>query len=216
MEKKNIINGLFFGSIWGFIEATLGFLLHLTTLPTGAILFPIALILMNYSYKKSNSTQTIVIMSVVASIIKLSNLFMLFAFIPDYVPVMIVSIVMPACAILIEGLVFSFVINFTLAKNKPMNALHVIFIVYGYTTLYRSFQFLMNNLGVPMKNAFAEGFNFIDNILISGIPSIIVGAILITIYNMLNFDVKPSKLKLNYSLVAFCVAIISSSFFYMI
>lgn len=70
---------LYFGGVWGIIEATLGTILHLPGFETlgvfgksSAIMIPIAFALMAICYKKTNSKYAVFLMGVVAGLIKLS------------------------------------------------------------------------------------------------------------------------------------------------
>ncbi|MEA3500729.1 MAG: hypothetical protein U9R41_06920 [Candidatus Marinimicrobia bacterium] len=102
-NKRTILTILFFGGLWGIIEATLGYLVHF--LPTGfpgMIMFPIAFYFMFTSYKSTGKQSTIFYTALVASMIKLSDLF-----IPLRSAMFAIN---PAVSILLESLiVFGFI-----------------------------------------------------------------------------------------------------------
>lgn len=71
---------LFFGGVWGLIEATLGTVLHLPFVETigvfgssTAIMLPIAFYLMGLCFKKTKSLRAIAYMGIIAGVIKLST-----------------------------------------------------------------------------------------------------------------------------------------------
>ena len=76
---KTWMNILFWGAVWGIVEATLGTILHLPGFDgTGiyfastAIVVPIAYCLMANCYKKTESFYAVYLMGVLAAVIKLS------------------------------------------------------------------------------------------------------------------------------------------------
>ncbi|MCQ2815149.1 MAG: hypothetical protein MJ227_02520 [Bacilli bacterium] len=73
-----LLSVLFFGGIWGFLEATLGSLLHLSFVADTVRLFasstvimvPIAMFLMACCYKKENAIRTVIYIGLLAAGIK--------------------------------------------------------------------------------------------------------------------------------------------------
>lgn len=113
---------LFWGSIWGIVEASLGLILHaIKVIPTGAILFPLGYYFMQKSYKETGHLVSIFYTSVIAASIKLINLFS--PIIPS------IRVLNPAACILLEGLgvvlVFKYLIKishgFKLAYGLAMS-----------------------------------------------------------------------------------------------
>nr|QCB64990.1 hypothetical protein [uncultured bacterium] len=69
---------LFWASIWGIAEATLGWILHMSHTPgVGYILFPIALLCMTSAISQTGKTRSAVYVALGAAVIKLSDLFLL-------------------------------------------------------------------------------------------------------------------------------------------
>ena len=100
MEQKSIRSALFgavfFGSIWGLVEASLGHALHyLPVQISGFIMFPIALIIMRTAIHTVEDIRVVYFMSIIAALIKLTDLF-----IPGLPWVKTIN---PALALLIEG-----------------------------------------------------------------------------------------------------------------
>ncbi len=72
---------IFFGAIWGLIEATLGYALHLLpALIAGSIMFPIVMFILYHAYKSLSSRKAIFFVGLVAILIKGTNLFLPFLF----------------------------------------------------------------------------------------------------------------------------------------
>lgn len=75
---KVLFSVLFFGALWGIVEATLGSILHLHVFKaldpffsSSAIIVPIAFAIMGLCYKKTNCVRSIAYMGIVAAGIKL-------------------------------------------------------------------------------------------------------------------------------------------------
>lgn len=77
-ENKSIwIYVLFFGAIWGILEATLGYVLQfLPPLVSGSVMFPIAATLMLITYQNTKSRKAMIYVAAIAATIKAINLFM--------------------------------------------------------------------------------------------------------------------------------------------
>ena len=77
-QNKSIwVYVLFFGAIWGILEATLGYALKfLPPLVSGSVMFPIAATLMVVTYQNTKSKSTMIYVAAIAASIKAINLFM--------------------------------------------------------------------------------------------------------------------------------------------
>ena len=106
-----IIGILVFGSIWGFLEATLGGFLHMIVFPNkGAIMAGIGVAIMGSAlaiYRKPSMTVGI---GIVAAAFKLLDVW-LFA-----LPIASIHIINPAMAIIFESLAFSLVAVFLMVE----------------------------------------------------------------------------------------------------
>lgn len=83
--KKNhlefIAKIVFFGAVWGLVEATLGYALHLLpALIAGSVMFPIVMAILYQVYKSLDSRKAILFVGLVAILIKSSNLLLPFLF----------------------------------------------------------------------------------------------------------------------------------------
>lgn len=74
---KNLKTNLLYGSLWGFAEATLGYLLHWILFPiSGMIMFPIGFYFMKRAEKENEQSSSIFQVAIIAAVIKSVNLFM--------------------------------------------------------------------------------------------------------------------------------------------
>src|SRR5574344_1682062 len=97
MNNLKII--IFWGALWGILEATLGWLLHLIHFKGEVlVLYPFGLMCMMMAVKQTGQMSSVVKVAGVAAMVKLVNLFMLPA-VPVY------HVTNPAVAIFLEGLV---------------------------------------------------------------------------------------------------------------
>ena len=145
ISKQEILwYGLFFGGVWGFLEATLGYILNMFPSGiSGGIMFPVAYILMNKAYNKTNSLKVVSLMTVVTAFIKLTNLAL------PYLPA--VKVINPAFAILLEG--FSIVILFklTLSNDKKITLLPVFLTCMIWRALYLADVTILYYLNIPSR-----------------------------------------------------------------
>ena len=96
---KNLKFIVFWGAVWGILEATLGWFLHLIHFKGEVmLLYPFGLLCMMLAFKHTGKTSSIFKVAVVAAMIKLTNL--LIAPAAPYF-----HVTNPAVAIVLEGLV---------------------------------------------------------------------------------------------------------------
>ncbi len=93
----SVATALIFGSLWGAVESTLGYLLHRAHVPglAGTILLPAGIFFMVAAAKGSGRASAAMMTAMVAAAWKCLNLFL---------PGGVMNIVNPARAILAEGL----------------------------------------------------------------------------------------------------------------
>lgn len=97
--RKSWTEALFWGACWGLLEATLGYVIHFTTVALpglpGFLMFPVAFWVMRKASQASEDKTVILRMSAVAATLKLLDLL-----IPGNDPIRIIN---PAISILMEG-----------------------------------------------------------------------------------------------------------------
>lgn len=110
---------MFLGAAWGIFEATAGYLLHLSGLRIGRMIwFPVAYFFIHQAYRYTNSIPAVMLTALTASSFKLINLFF---------PGRIDTVLNPAVSIILEALsvmlVYQYVIDRQLDKINPLTVL---------------------------------------------------------------------------------------------
>ena len=94
--KKFWITTIFWGSVWGAAEATLGYLLHLVPGIAGSVMFPIGLFCMRRAVATTGSGKSIPVITLIAAGFKLLDLLL-----PSWHTG---SVINPALCIIFEGM----------------------------------------------------------------------------------------------------------------
>jgi len=127
--SKNIYKALIIGSLWGIIEATLGYITHMIGISIGWLIwYPIAFIFIYKSYSLTNSYPSVMITAFIASSLKLLNLFF---------PGRIDYVINPAVAILLEAV--SFILVSKRVGNKKYDIFNLAFMGFTYRILYLAY-----------------------------------------------------------------------------
>ena len=93
---------LLYGSLWGIIESTLGYLLHLTPFHIGSLIWlPLSTYFMLRVYKVTGKKSSIIYISLLSSLIKMLNMFL---------PGSIDKVINPAISIMCEGIAFTIIV----------------------------------------------------------------------------------------------------------
>lgn len=102
---QSFLTILFWGSIWGIIEATLGWVLHATSLHHGTsnILFAFGIFCMLSASARSGKSSAVMLTAVVASVIKLADFLL---------PGVEGGVLHPAMYILLEGAMVAVICQF--------------------------------------------------------------------------------------------------------
>lgn len=110
MDKLRIANSvLFWGGMWGFFEATVGYLLHLLPVQIGYLVwFPAAIFFLDRAYKSTKKTYVVILVAIFAALIKL------FDFLTPIRPDKVTN---PAFSIICEGLA-AFIVYSALEKQS--------------------------------------------------------------------------------------------------
>lgn len=142
--KKQLSTIVFFGAMWGLLEATLGYALHfLPVLISGSIMFPLAAMILMMADKKLEQPWLLMMIGFVAASIKSINFFM-----PGLLPIKTYN---PMIAIMIQSLVMVGVVYVT--KKKSIG---FALVTLGLASFLWRGLFLVNNV----INHQLTGFNF--------------------------------------------------------
>lgn len=152
--KKDISTIIFWGALWGLEEATLGHLLHITTLNIGWFLwFPLAYFFMGIVYKQTGKLHSILFTSIIAAVIKLVDFFII---------TNSVIIICPALSIILEGISL-FAILKTIDRKKLIQK-HKMVEIASASLLWRVL-FLLSLLFIPTWIMSAYPFKSVYSIL---------------------------------------------------
>ena len=214
MNKKVrfILDVLFFGSIWGILEATLGTILHLSFIEnvkmyfsSSTIMIPLAFLLMTMCYKKTGKLYSAVLMGVIAALLKLSVGFVL----PFNV-----YVYCPAIYIMVEALAMFG----ALAVFRPDKVLSLkTFASFVLANTTYQFSYVIIRMGFGGANPFssAEAWAGAEKYLltincIAILYSLAIGSIAFGIYQLLkkaNFKVAFDYRKIVYSPITASIAL---------
>lgn len=194
---------IFFGSIWGILEATLGYVLHFVPLfISGTIMFPIASYVLYKGYQKTQSRFSLFYMAVVASTIKAVDLLL-----PQFSYFKTIN---PMISILLEGLVVVLIANLLISK-KPVNkylALPIASVSWRVLyTAYMGLQFAITGFVAAQISSPAA---FIEFTVLAGLFSGLIASTLLYLDQFITF--KTTKLD-HYPLLAsvlFIIGLIST------
>jgi hypothetical protein len=144
MNKQQLSMILFFGAIWGLLEATLGYLLQfLPPLVSGSIMFPMGATILIYAYKNTGSRTSMLYVGLVAASIKAINFFM-----PGLMPIKTYN---PMIAIMLQSIAMIIIIPLFNRKQIPIQLLSL-----GIASLLWRILFIIN---ISINHALT-GFQF--------------------------------------------------------
>ncbi|MBN2504265.1 MAG: hypothetical protein JXB20_02870 [Bacilli bacterium] len=162
LERVSII--LFFGSLWGIIEASIGYLLHLLpALIAGSLMFPIVAYIMLRAYASGRSKLDLLFIGVVAAAIKSINLFM-----PAY---SVFKTINPMVSIVLESLVVVAVIGLLDHEKISARLIALTLASVSWRLLYLGYmgvQYLLTEFVAQQLQSFDLAFEFV---VIGGILS---------------------------------------------
>jgi len=160
--RKNLYKIITLGAAWGIFEATAGYVLHLFGLKIGwMIWFPAAYFFIHHAYRYTNSFLSIMLTALIASSLKMINLFF-----PGRVDMVInpaVSIILEALAVM---LIYKYVIN---GQKDKINPLTILLTGFTWRTLYICYILCMPQSYIDIApfttmNSFLE-YMFLNNVV---------------------------------------------------
>ena len=164
LEQINII--VFYGALWGIIEATLGYILHFVPqLISGMVLFPIAAAIMMRAARRLGKAQYIFYIAMITALIKGINLLL-----PGLPPIKTIN---PMIAILLEAAVMVLVYPL-LVKGLKYRMLGVFAAALGWRALFvmsLMVTYLLTGFLARQITSLSKGTEFI---VVSGILSSII------------------------------------------
>jgi hypothetical protein len=150
-RKKDLIrvvtSVIFWGSLWGLVEATIGYILHLVRLQgyrgvTSFFLFPMACYYMNQVRRETAKREPIIYMAVLAACIKLLDFF-----IPGHDSI---RIIYPAIAIILEGMAVYGAFVLAGKRGKEFGYPEALFASLSWRVVFTAIQFTtLPQTGLP-------------------------------------------------------------------
>lgn len=139
---------LYWGSLWGITEATLGHVLHLLRVPglAGFFMFPIGLFFMIRALKTSGKPASVPAVAAIAASLKLVDLVL-----PG---THLFQAVNPALAILAESLAFLLIIQIIKNPDNLLLSRNLFSITFGWRIIYGFFQ-------ISIASIFSETTGFL-------------------------------------------------------
>ncbi|HLP62796.1 MAG TPA: hypothetical protein VK186_28415 [Candidatus Deferrimicrobium sp.] len=145
---------LFWGSLWGIAEATLGYLIHLAKFfpgLAGFVMFPIGFYFMNRAYRESGKTISLFSTSAAAATIKLVDLFL-----PGLSPIATIN---PALAILMEGAVVMAIYRVVQKKQQVFGFRELLMAAVGWRAVFVFYSFVLMVLSIS-ADFFHKGIGY--------------------------------------------------------
>lgn len=121
---------IFYGALWGIVEASFGYLVHLTNISSTFVLLPIAFFFMRQVYKSTGKISSILVISVISSSIKLLDIF---------TGIRLDKVINPAISILLEGCAFAglvFIVK-KVEEKKNINIVQKYSLIFIMNTVWR-------------------------------------------------------------------------------
>lgn len=185
-EKRQLLwIPLFWGSLWGLAEATLGHVLHHIPIQgiAGHLMFPIGVFFMLKAYRHSEKQSTMLVVALVAAHIKLTGLLL-----PARSPFTVIN---PAIAILCESCVLALFIKLK-DFRKILSRLDIIFVmVLTWRSLYGAMTFSLGSI-FPVHN-FTE-FSSAYKMELLLLESAISAALIFMLVHKSYFPIQPGSL----------------------
>lgn len=186
-KKELVIYSLFFGGLWGLLEATLGYVLNMIPYGlSGCIMFPIAFVILTKAYTKTGSTKVIYFTTVIAASIKLTNLVL-----PFLHPVKVIN---PAFAILLEGFAVGILIAKTMDKEKEIKPAGILVASMSWRVIYFAEVLVLYYLDLPSR-MIEQGTSAIMEFFTFGVINAIIIILYVKLvnYNGMSQEQKPAK-----------------------
>lgn len=199
--SKNISKIIFFGSVWGVLEATLGYLFHfLPGTIAGMLMFPIVNIILIKAYQSTGTRTSLVYMGVVAALIKSVDFLL-----PG---LSVFKTINPMISIIMESMIIAILCPYLVGKNRTKEYASAIAGSIGWRLMYLVYltttYMLTGNIGKHIAS-FQNGFQFL---LVNGIFSGLIAIALLWVNDQLGKK-KTSEFQLNpvYAVAAFAFAV---------
>lgn len=201
MTKKLLVQILFFGALWGIVEATLGYVLHFIpgTL-AGSILFPIAGIILYRAYNVTGSKTALLWIGVVAAMIKAVNFFL-----PQ---VSIFKTINPMMSIIMEALMVVAVVSLLTSEKQPVKLLAFPVASIAWRGLFVGWMWFQYTTTGNLAPYLATPALITQFIVITGLVSGAIGSLFIIINDHVTLRLPQVSHRLSIASFLFLVALV--------
>jgi hypothetical protein len=163
---------LFYGSLWGIVEASVGYVLHfLPALIAGTILFPFASIMLYKTYKDTQSKSAMLAVGIVAAAIKALNFLM-----PIANPFKVIN---PMVSIVLEALVVMAFVTLVANAKWPVKISAILVSSILWRSLYLVYMAGQMLFTGYVATQIASVTAMMDFVLISGLLSGVMASVFI-------------------------------------
>lgn len=194
---------LFYGSLWGLIEATLGHVLHFIPITiAGSIMFPIAGFILYKAYQKTESKAAIFYIGFIAAMIKSVDFLL-----PQ---ISIYKTINPMLSIMLEALAVVLVVTMITSKKPANKYLALPIASISWRTLFigwMTFQFILTGNLAPYIQSYSAGFTFV---IISGVISGVLASALLYVDSKVKFTFKRFEYSPYLATFLFAVALLAT------
>ncbi len=198
---KMLTTIFFFGGLWGLAEAVLGYVLHM--LPPGIqgfVMFPIGFYFMHRAYKRTQKPLAIFLVGVIATGIKLFDLFL------PVVPVL--RTVNPAACILFEAVMVFVVFRAFSTQSKAFIPLAAILPSLCWRILYIAMTYIQTLFGIPSGTISAGWGTITQMVFLEGLANAAVILIYLYVEKAISRNTETkARLFPAYSIVAIVLAL---------
>lgn len=143
--KEKAIQIVYWGSLWGLAEATLGYVLHMSAIQLpgvpGFVMFPVAFYFMRKAYLATGKPGAVFQVALVAALIKCCDFL-----IPGNIPIRILN---PALSILLEGLAVALVFAYAEREKSAVGFVSVFSMGVLWRSVFLFHLFLISLIDLP-------------------------------------------------------------------
>ncbi len=178
-KTQLIVAMIFYGALWGIVEASVGYLLHfLPSLIAGTILFPFAALILSKAYQKCGSNWALLGVGFIAAAIKSFDFLL---------PVMnVFKVINPMISIVLEALMVFAVIN-VMNRSNVAHKVGALFIAsFGWRALFLAsfgIQMMISGYAAPQIQSLSA---IADFIFLSGSLSAMIGMVLFVLDHLVS------------------------------
>lgn len=194
---------IFFGAIWGFLEATLGYVLHFVPgFISGSIMFPIVMFILYRAYKSLGNRWAIFYVVLIAMMIKSVNLLLPYLY--------AAKTINPMVAMFLEACLVFAVVPMLDQKSlvSKVSGIMIASLVWRMAYIgYQGLNYLMTDYLSSYLQSFLLSFEFV---VFYGFIGMLLAVVLMSLTEKYKWDIKLDRMKVSpyVSMILFVIAIV--------